>query len=433
MKKKVNHDLKLVNRRKFLNLAGLVATGTMIPLPSFSHLAYEENVVSAVGEESIPTPLIKNAIAEIIETKVICIQQGKFLGIGTQYGLDKNGNKIVVKEVMEPNRYIGWPTVARTDANQLIVAFSGDRDAHICPFGKTQLITSNDNGATWSEPRTITNTQLDDRDAGIIQTKKGTLLVSWFTSTVFERRGKQITRNIYARIGEKIGDEAKKELLGNFVRRSEDGGKTWQEPIRTVVTAPHGPINLKNGNLMYVGTGMWNGKAEVIAEKSIDDGKTWKAIGVLPKNPMFQKTLSEPHVIELKSGKLLALVRYEPKDRDQCYLLQSESADGGKTWSEMKNTGIWGYPPHLTMLKNGWLLVVYGYRRNVYSERACISKDEGKTWDIANEVVLCNGVNSDLGYPSSVQLDDESILTVYYQVTKKGEPTVLMSTHWKLT
>jgi hypothetical protein len=42
------------------------------------------------------------------------------------------------------------------------------------------------------------------------------------------------------------------------------------------------------------------------------------------------------------------------------------------------------------------------------------------------------GINSDLGYPASVQLDDGSILTVYYQVDKEGEKTSLMSTHWRL-
>jgi sialidase-1 len=430
--KKIANDQKLVNRRKFLNLAGLAATATVVPLPSFGSLIAVDKEIAQATSAAEPILPIKNAIAEIIETKTICVEPGKFLGKGTEYGLDKNGHTVVTKQVMEPNRYIGWPTILRTKSNQLIVAFSGDRDGHICPFGKTQLITSNDNGATWTDPRTITNTQLDDRDAGIIQTKKGTLLVSWFTSLAFERQANQVTKDRYARIAEKIGDEAKNRLLGNWVRRSEDGGKTWLAPSRTVVTAPHGPISLKNGDLMYVGIGLWNEKTEVVAEKSTDDGKTWKAIGVLPKNPAFLTNLSEPHVIELKSGKLLAMVRNEPKDRSQCFLLQSESTDGGKTWTEMKITGIWGYPPHLIMLKNGWLLVVYGYRKEAFSERACISKDEGKTWDLANEIILCNGVNQDLGYPSSTQLEDDSILTVYYQAPKQGEPTVVMSTHWKL-
>ena len=88
--------------------------------------------------------------------------------------------------------------------------------------------------------------------------------------------------------------------------------------------------------------------------------------------------------------------------------------------------------PHLIQLKNGWVLVSYGYRLAPYGERACISRDEGKTWDTAHEINLTNGPGPDLGYPSSVQLDDGSILTVYYQAEKLNVPTCFMSTHWRL-
>ena len=93
---------------------------------------------------------------------------------------------------------------------------------------------------------------------------------------------------------------------------------------------------------------------------------------------------------------------------------------------------MWGYPPHLTVLDNGWLLAVYGVRREIYSERACISRDGGKTWDVEHEIILSRAPDSDLGYPASVQLDDGSILTIFYQVDKPGEKTSLMSTHWEL-
>jgi Neuraminidase (sialidase) len=137
-------------------------------------------------------------------------------------------------------------------------------------------------------------------------------------------------------------------------------------------------------------------------------------------------------VVELASGKLLAMIRNEPKDRTQCFLLQSESTDGGKTWSAPRSTGIWGYPPHLIQLKNGWVLASYGYRREPFGERACVSRDEGKTWDVANEILLNGAPSPDLGYPSTVQLDDGSLLTVYYQAEKIGQPTCFMSTHWRL-
>ena len=51
----------------------------------------------------------------------------------------------------------------------MLVVFSGDRDAHVCPWGKVQLLRSRDGGATWSDPVSICDTPLDDRDAGILE------------------------------------------------------------------------------------------------------------------------------------------------------------------------------------------------------------------------------------------------------------------------
>lgn len=412
------------DRRKFLNIAGVAAAAGLMPVTANADQALQERGVSALP--------LENAIAEIIESKTICIEPGKYLGQGTEYALNTNGHVVIKKRVLEPNRYIGWPTILKTKQGRLMVAYSGDRDAHVCPYGKTQVVTSADNGKTWSAPETITSTPLDDRDAGLLETQKGTLVVSWFTSLAFERPGFEAAYNKYVRIGEKIGKDTKEKWLGNWVRRSEDQGKTWLEPVRTKVTAPHGPITLKNGDLLYIGTSIENGKTRILAERSSDDGKSWKVEAELPQHEDFTVGLSEPHVVQLRSGKIIAMVRNEPKDREKCFLLQSESTDGGKTWSKMRSTGIWGYPPHVIQLRNGWLLVVYGVRREPFGERACVSRDEGKTWDIANEVNLSNAASHDLGYPSSVQLDGGSILTVFYQAPKFGEPTVLMSTHWKL-
>ena len=48
------------------------------------------------------------------------------------------------------------------------------------------MVRSIDGGKTWSQPETINNTPLDDRDAGILVLKDGTILVTWFTSLAFE-------------------------------------------------------------------------------------------------------------------------------------------------------------------------------------------------------------------------------------------------------
>ena len=355
----------------------------------------------------------------IVSTKVICEQAG---------------------------RYIGWPSITRRRSGELLVVFSGDRDAHVCPWGKTQLVRSLDGGETWSREVTINNTPLDDRDAGVIETAEGTILVSWFTSLAFteprhiEWQGVDgCTAQCWRRHAEKLTPGIREQWLGSWVRRSEDGGATWNDPTKVAVSAPHGMIQLGDGRLLYVGMMRRNGQEEAVGvEASSDDGRSWRVIAAIDIPPEESIAhYSEPHVVELPDGRLVAMIRYQPPDVSQRCLRQSESLDGGHTWTVARPTSIWGYPPHLARLHNDWLLVVYGRRIPPFGERACISRDGGATWDVESDISLHSAPNDDLGYPCSTQLDDGSILTVYYQVDEHAArlprpKTSLMCTHWRL-
>src|SRR5690606_25495461 len=91
--------------------------------------------------------------------------------------------------VISPQRqyYCGWPTLARRRNGQLVLVWSGGREEHVCPFGRVEFMTSDDDGATWTWPRTLLDSAIDDRDAGVLETAKGTLLVTTFTSLAYER------------------------------------------------------------------------------------------------------------------------------------------------------------------------------------------------------------------------------------------------------
>jgi hypothetical protein len=126
------------------------------------------------------------------------------------------------------------------------------------------------------------------------------------------------------------------------------------------------------------------------------------------------------------------MIRHHGQPGDQV-LWQTESADGGKTWTETRPTSIWGLPPHLLRLRDGRILLTYGHRRPAFGQRACLSRDGGKTWDYDHELrIRDDAPNGDLGYPASIQMDDDTILTIYYQVDKPGEKTCLLGTFWKL-
>jgi hypothetical protein len=66
-----------------------------------------------------------------------------------------------------------------------------------------------------------------------------------------------------------------------------------------------------------------------------------------------------------------------PNDRET---LQSESTDGGKTWSTPRPIGVWGLPSHLLRLADGRLVMTYGYRRDPRGNHARVSRDHGLTW-----------------------------------------------------
>ena len=239
---------------------------------------------------------------------------------------------------------------------------------------------------------------------------------------------------------EKLTPEIRDEWLGYWTRRSQDNGTTWDAPVRTTGSAPHGPIELSDGRLLFVGRRSPHRKTELTVEESRDDGRSWQQIASIQTAPEDDPNqFHEPHVVETSDGKLVSLFRYhyvakgaKKRDDRESLLRQSESVDGGKTWTVAKATGLLGYPPHLIRLKDGTLLCVYGRRIPPYGEYACVSRDGGTTWDTENEIKLASAINGDLGYPASAQLEDGSILTVYYQIHKEGEKTCLMGTHWRL-
>ncbi len=60
-----------------------------------------------------------------------------------------------------------------------------------------------------------------------------------------------------------------------------------------------------------------------------------------------------------------------------------------------------------------------------------ISWDEGKSWEV-DYIIRDDGVSIDLGYPSSVELADGRILTVYYQQMKPGEKCSVAYSFWRV-
>jgi hypothetical protein len=94
-------------------------------------------------------------------------------------------------------------------------------------------------------------------------------------------------------------------------------------------------------------------------------------------------------------------------------------------------TGVWGLPSHLLRLRDGRLLMTYGYRRKPFGNQARVSRDHGRTWS-EPIVISDDGVMGDLGYPSTVELASGELLTAWYEQMASSKMAVLRVARWSL-
>lgn len=361
--------------------------------------------------------------------------------------------KIIETKVIsqQADLYHGWPTVVRRQNGELWLTWSGGRESHVCPFGQLCAMTSRDEGKSWTFPRVLLDSATDDRDSGVLETTKGTLLATTFTSLAYEDSFKKATMMAehtdkgwvsktmpperFARwkaAHDRLNDDERKAELGEWIIRSTDGGRTWSPRIRTIVNSPHGPIQLKDGRLLYAGKQLWTGEKKVGVAESKNDGLTWQWLAEIPTRPGDDATKSyhELHAVEASDGTLIAQIRNHNAN-NAGETLQTESKDGGKTWTIPHSIGVWGLPSHLLRLRDGRLLMTYGHRRKPFGNQARLSTDNGQTWGEAM-IISGDGIGGDLGYPSTVELGDGTLLTVWYEKMKDLPHAVLRQATWKM-
>lgn len=343
----------------------------------------------------------------------------------------------------EPQYYHGWPTLARRSNGQLVLVYSGGREQHVCPFGRVELMVSANEGQSWSWPQVLFDSPLDDRDAGVLATAKDSLLVTTFTSLAYEAVLKQALAKKADEPGawpaerlsswqaarDRLTPEQRQSGLGQWMLRSSDGGLSWSARYETPVNSPHGPIQLADGRLLYAGKELWTPAQRVGICGSPDDGQTWHWLAEIPARPHDDpRKYHELHAAEI-DDRLLVHIRNE-NAKNQGETLQTESSDGGRTWSIPHSIGVWGLPSFLLRLRSGHLLMTYGYRRSPFGNQARLSQDHGNSW--SNPLIISSdGSGVDLGYPSTVELEDRSLLTVWYERLSDSPRAVLRQAHWR--
>ena len=181
----------------------------------------------------------------------------------------------------QPRRYIGWPSVALAGNGDVLIAFSGDRDWHVCPWGKIYVVRKPAGQDHFGEPKLVVNTPLDDRDVSLVVLKDGTVLLSFTTSLAFDNAKIERYKQ-YRKHAAKLSKDIRKKWKGTWLSKSTDNGKTWGPYISSPVHTPHGPTVLSDGRLLYVRPSVY---------ESRDQGDTWKKIARIERDPKNTITL----------------------------------------------------------------------------------------------------------------------------------------------
>ena len=344
--------------------------------------------------------------------------------------------------------YHGWPSVAVTNDGKLLAAASGNRECHICPMGRVRLYTSSDFGNSWDEGVQLSTGPLDDRDAGLCAAQNNVVLLSYFTSTYALMTPKESDPPHWNALRNSITVSTINKEHGFWMLRSHDNGKTWSEKYPVPVNNPHGPSLLSSGDLFFAGVEISSSPAtqsngarssgKPVGAVSRDNGETWQIISDIPTPPGQEKSkLLELHSVEAPDGRIIVHIRNHNTTPASTW--QTQSADGGVSWSQPRFICN-GFPSHLAKLSGSRLIMSYSRRESGCGVRARISSDCGENW--SSEIILYDqGICRDLGYPSTVELPDGSLFTLWYEnVTGKEagfsvhtpSKAVLKYLRWKL-
>lgn len=138
----------------------------------------------------------------------------------------------------------------------------------------------------------------------------------------------------------------------------------------------------------------WLRAYNAFSATSEDDGSTWQLGGPMMNDPERKVVYYDQHVARVPSGSLISVAWVHDVLNDRTLSARiGRSDDLGATWSEPVTTGIVGGPVSIATLPDGRLFGVYPRRSEPVGIRACISFDEGRTWETSEEFVIWDGVS----------------------------------------
>ncbi|HEV2315443.1 MAG TPA: sialidase family protein [Candidatus Acidoferrales bacterium] len=309
--------------------------------------------------------------------------------------------------------YQGIPGIERTAKGRLWAGWTaGGVDEG--PMNYVVLVTSTDDGKTWSGPKLVIQPEriVWAFGPGLWYDPRGHLWLFWMQSTGHhDGRG-----GVWAIVSNDPDSErpewSKPQRLADgeainkpTVLRSGD----WLLPI----AVPPFECELPDVNQEYK-LGLTPsiikqechdpGEGSNNVYIAADSGNTWKLLG----RARIQDGQLEPMIVERRDKSLWMLVRTEYG------IGQAISRDGGKSWGESGPSGIRNAVSRffIRRLNSGKLLIVRHNPPDIWTRSlltAYLSDDDGKTW--YGGLVLDE--RKDVSYPDGVEAEDGKIYVIY--------------------
>lgn len=299
--------------------------------------------------------------------------------------------------VDSPHMHVAFPVMAacpKTGRLYVVYRQGYTHATHLSARdGAIMMVTSDDDGETWSRPRCIfDDPDIDDRNPAVGVTRDGVVVVCF----------DQYKRGWHPRAAYII---------------SRDGGETWSE-AQTLgdldnLTCRSRPIELSTGEVVFpvyrYSGGLLGGYAVFVdLETGSQEQRTVCGYeeGLPPADEMT--------IFEVEPGQVLALLR----DEWQPFLWQAWSHDYGRTWTPREPTDLPSQfaPCDLLRLADGRIACALAFRER-RNERLVISEDGGRTWDVENSLDIFDATVGfdDRSYVSSAVLRDGGVGSVLYE------------------
>ncbi len=314
---------------------------------------------------------------------------------------------VLDKHLTVARQFQGIPGIERSSGGRLWATWYAGGTGE-GPENFVVLVTSDDDGATWSEPVAVAEAPGNERcyDPTLWLGPDGVL--RWFWAHTWSPQNKTITNG-------------RDGVWYTECADCESALPEWSEPVRIANgVMMNKPTVMSNGEWVYP-TALWSGNTgnapaaddllcECFSNMSVstDGGKSFE----LRIGPDVKERGYDEHMfVELNDERVWCLVR------TGYGIGQSFSDDWGKTWRDTGDSGLGGPSSRffIRRLASGRLLLInhaYNEPEGKYTRcnlTAYLSEDDGKTWPYS----MMLDEREMVSYPDGKQDEDGNIWIIY--------------------